>query len=101
MLPWFTALLVGLVVALLVFGAINLLPRVIRTRTMTARFDCPWLRRRVLLRYIADEEHRPVAVISCTAFADPTIVTCARECLGGDGPAGLAAATREGFAGDD
>ena len=94
MVSWFVAFLIGVVVALLMVIAVVLLPRAIRTRAMTASFHCPWKRRSVVLRYLVDPTQHPVGVISCTAFADPSIVTCARQCLAGDGPAGLAAEER-------
>jgi hypothetical protein len=91
LLPIFTAFLIALVVSLLLVVAVVLLPRVIRTRAATAHFHCPWAQRAVMLRYLVDERQHPVGVISCTAFADPTIVTCAKLCLAGTGPAGLEA----------
>jgi hypothetical protein len=91
LLPIFTTFLIAVVVSLLLVVAVVLLPRVIRTRAATAHFHCPWAQRAVMLRYLVDERQHPVGVISCTAFADPTIVTCAKLCLAGAGPAGLAA----------
>ena len=93
-LPVFTTFLIALVVALLLVIAVVFLPRLVRTRALTAQFHCPWVGLRVMLRYLADEGRHPIGVISCTAFADPTIVTCAKLCLAEDGPAHLEAADR-------
>jgi len=89
-LPVFATFLIALVVVLLLLIAVVLLPRVVRTRALTAGFNCPWAHRPVVLRYLVDEAQRPISVLSCTAFADPVIVTCAKLCLAGEGPTQLA-----------
>lgn len=94
-LLWLVAFLVGVVVALVVVIAVVLLPRAVHTRAVTARFHCPWRERNVVLRYLTDRARRPLSVVSCTAFADPTIVVCERRCLEGEGPPGLAARDAE------
>lgn len=94
LLPIFTTFLIALVVALLLLIAVVLLPRLVRTRAQTAQFYCPWVRRPVTLRYLMGEDQHPIGVMSCTAFADPTIVTCAKLCLAGDGPARFEAERR-------
>jgi len=101
MVSWFVAFLIGVVVTLLMVIAVVLLPRAIRTRAMRASFHCPWKRRNVVLRYLVDPTQHPVGVISCTAFADPSTVTCARQCLAGDGPAGLSAEERNSITARD
>jgi hypothetical protein len=100
-LPIFTSFLIGLVVAFLLVIAIVLLPRMIRTRAMTAKFQCPWAHRAVTLRYLVDEARQPIGIVSCTAFADPTIVTCAKLCLAGDGPTRLVTASEPATARGD
>lgn len=81
MLPWFTTFLIGVVVALILLIAVVLLPRVGRTAAMTKRFFCPWARRDVVVQYLTDDRRHPVGIISCTAFADPIVITCERRCL--------------------
>ena len=81
LLPWFTAFLVGVVVALLMVIAVVLLPRVGLARALTRRFLCPWAGREVQVRFLAESGRQPDRVISCSAFADPLIVVCERRCL--------------------
>ncbi len=83
LLGWFTTLAVGLVVVLMLVIAVVLIPRAMRTRT--ARFYCPWQRRDVTVRFVTYDGERPAGVISCTAFADPMIVTCGAPCVSRDG----------------
>lgn len=81
LLGWFTTFLVALSVVLMLVIAVVLLPRAVRMRT--ASFFCPWRRRVVTLRYATCDGSHPVTVVSCTAFADPTIVTCGAPCICG------------------
>jgi hypothetical protein len=37
------------------------------------------------VRYITADGEHPLAVMSCTALADPMIVTCGAHCIGGQG----------------
>ena len=78
-LAWFTTFLVALVVVLVLVIAAVLLPRLGGLRTVT--FYCPWTRRNVMVRFLTHDGGHPVAVVSCTAFADPRIVTCGMPCL--------------------
>ena len=82
-LSWFTTLLVGIVVVLTLLVALVLLPRIVRTGIQTARLYCPWVRREVTVQHLTDDVGDPITVISCTGFADATIATCERQCLGG------------------
>jgi len=83
LLGWFTAFLIALGVVLMLVIAVVLLPRAVRMRT--ASFVCPWRRRTVTVRYVTCDGSHPVTVVSCTAFADPTIVTCGAPCICDDG----------------
>jgi hypothetical protein len=88
-LGWFTAFLIGLSVVLMLVIAVVLLPRTLRIRI--ARFRCPWKGRDVTVRYVTYDGEHPVAVASCTAFADPGVVTCGAPCIRPAGQAGVAA----------
>lgn len=81
LLGWFTTFLVGLAVVLMLVIAVVLLPRAMRIRT--ERFYCPWRSRNVTVRYVT-QDGDPVAVVSCTAFADPMIVVCGAPCVSAD-----------------
>ncbi len=83
LLGWFTTLLVGLGIVLMLVIAVVLLPRALRIHT--ARFYCPWRRHDVQVKYVTYDGEHPVAVASCTAFADPSIVTCGAPCISGEG----------------
>jgi hypothetical protein len=89
LLGWFTAFLIGLSVVLMLIIAVVLLPRALRIRL--ARFHCPWKRRDVTVRYVTYDGEHSVAVVSCTAFADPSIVTCGAPCISEKGKAQVAA----------
>lgn len=78
-LAWFTTFVVALAVVLILLIAAVLLPRVGGLRTTS--FYCPWAHRKVVVRYLTYDGRRPVGVVSCTAFADPRIVTCGMPCL--------------------
>jgi hypothetical protein len=80
---WFATFLVGLGVVLMLIIAAVLLPRTMRIRV--ERFHCPWRHRDVTVRYITADGEHPLAVMSCTALADPMIVTCGAHCIGGQG----------------
>lgn len=83
LLGWFTTLVVGLAVVLMLVLAVVLLPRTVRLRTVS--FVCPWRRRQATVRYVTYDGIHPVGVVSCTVFADPTVVTCGTPCVSGDG----------------
>ena len=86
---WLTTLVVGLGVVLMLALAAALVPRAVRMRT--ASFVCPWWRCPVTVRYLTCDGTHPVGVVSCSAFADPTVVTCGTPCVsGGLQPGGLA-----------
>lgn len=93
-LAWFTAFLVALVVVLILVIAAVLLPRL--GRIVTASFYCPRTRRNVVVRFVTYDGRQPVWVASCTAFADPRIVTCGMPCLGEEGRTELASESRRG-----
>lgn len=78
-LTWFTTALLAAVVLLLLVIAAALLPRLAGLKT--ASFYCPWTRRNVVVRFLTREGGNPVSVVSCTAFADPRIVTCGMPCV--------------------
>ncbi len=80
-LPWFTTFLIVLTVMLMLFVVV-LLPRAARLRVVTRKLHCPWIRRNVVVRYLTCDGRHPVDVMSCTAFADPTVVTCEKRCMG-------------------
>jgi hypothetical protein len=86
-LLWFVTGLVVLNVALILVMMVGLLPRALRTRVVRAAFPCPRTGRPVVVRFLADERERPLAVMACTAFADPTTVTCDQACLASAGEA--------------
>lgn len=80
LLSWLTTLVIGAVVVLLLGIAAVLLPRM--SGLVTVQFHCPWSGRDVVVRYQTGDGRRRVGVVSCTAFADPRVVTCAMPCLG-------------------
>jgi hypothetical protein len=82
-LGWFTTFLVGFGLVLMVIIVAVLLPRTMRIRV--ERFYCPWRHRDVTVRYITADGEHPLAVVSCTALADPMIITCGAHCIGGEG----------------
>jgi hypothetical protein len=92
LLGWFTAFLIGLSVVLMLIIAVVLLPRAMGIRM--ARFYCPWKRRDVTMRYVTHDGEHPVSVVSCTAFADPSVVTCGAPCISETGKAQVAAGGR-------
>jgi hypothetical protein len=49
---------------------------------VTQRFSCPWRGRNVMVRYLTCDGRKAISVMSCTAFADPSVVTCGMPCLG-------------------
>lgn len=83
LLGWFMAFLIGLGVVLMLIIAAVLLPRTMGIRVV--RFHCPWRQRDVTVRYITSDGEHPLAVVSCTALADPMIVTCGAHCIGNEG----------------
>jgi hypothetical protein len=80
LLPVFTVLLIGLAVLLMLFVVV-LLPRAARVGILSRTFRCPWLGRDVVVRYLTGAGRRPMDVLACTAFADPTEVACDKHCL--------------------
>ncbi|HEV8310286.1 MAG TPA: hypothetical protein VGW35_21690 [Methylomirabilota bacterium] len=80
-LPWFTALLLALAVGLILVIATVFLPRTMRVWTTTRRFYCPWRGRNVVVRYLTVDGREAMCVMSCTAFADPSVPTCGMPCL--------------------
>ncbi len=78
-LAWFAAFLIAITAGLVLVVAAVLLPRAGRLRT--SRFYCPWMRREVVARFLTYDGTHPASVVSCTAFADPRIVTCGMPCL--------------------
>jgi hypothetical protein len=80
-LLWFVTALVGLNVGLILVMLVGLLPRALRTSVVKAALACPRTGRPVVVRFLADEGRRPLAVLACTAFADPTAVSCDQTCL--------------------
>lgn len=89
----FTSFLIVLAVLLMVIIAAVLLPRTMRT--LKATFYCPWTRRNVTVRYVTYDGRHAVGVVSCTAFADPTIITCGAPCVAADGRPALGTKARE------
>jgi hypothetical protein len=86
---WLTTGLAALAILLLLVVTVALLPRVMRT----AAFYCPWARRRVVLRYLLDEEWRPLRVVGCTALEEGA-VSCGARCLREGGPPDVAETDR-------
>ena len=82
LLPWFTTFLIGLVVLPILVITTVMLHRMVRSETTS--FYCPWLRRPVTVRFLASESGEPIGVASCTAFADPRVVSCAKHCVCGE-----------------
>ena len=89
LLPWFTTFLIGLVVLLIMLITTVMLHRMVRSETTS--FYCPWSRRQVTVRFLAVEQGSPIGVASCTAFADPRVVSCAKHCVCGEEHDDLAA----------
>jgi hypothetical protein len=81
LLLWFVTTLVVANVGLVLVMMVGLLPRALRTTVVKASFPCPRTGRPVVVRFLADERERPLAVMACTAFADPTTVACDQACL--------------------
>jgi hypothetical protein len=79
---WVVAGLVGVSMLALLAIATLLLPRSVRL--LRSRTYCPWAARSVEVRTLALDGIEPVSVTSCTAFADPAMVTCGMPCIGGD-----------------
>jgi hypothetical protein len=75
LLGWFTTLLVGLGIVLMLVIAVVLLPRALRIHT--AHFYCPWRRRDVQVKYATYDGEHPGAVAACTAVTDPRHLWCA------------------------
>jgi hypothetical protein len=88
-LGWFAAFVIALAVVLMIVIAAVLLPRAFRAGT--AHYHCPWKGRDVVVRYVTADGERASAVISCTAFADPMVITCGAPCLPTLRPTGQAA----------
>ena len=84
LLAWFTTFLIGLGVVLMVIIVAVLLPRTVRM--LTAGLYCPWRGRNVTVRYLTCDGKNPTHIVSCTAFADPMIVTCGAPCIRGEHP---------------
>jgi hypothetical protein len=84
---WLATALVGLGVLLLLILAGTLLAR--RVRMLATKMYCPWVGRAVEVRTLALDGQDPVCVVSCTAFANPRVVTCGMPCIGGDHRADL------------
>jgi hypothetical protein len=80
LLVWFTTCLIVLVIALIMIITTVMLHRTVRSETAT--FYCPWMRRSVMARFLS-HDGIPVGVASCTAFADPRVVTCGGRCIFG------------------
>jgi hypothetical protein len=50
-------------------------------RRLRERFYCPWMRRLVTADFLAAEGARhPTDLLACSAFAEPTRVTCQKLC---------------------
>jgi hypothetical protein len=50
-------------------------------RRVRERFYCPWMRRTVNADFLVAEGARhPTDLLACTAFAEPTRVTCQKLC---------------------
>jgi hypothetical protein len=88
MLSWLVTGLVGLALLLLLAIAAVLLPCTVRL--LTSRTACPWAGRTVEVQTLVLDGHDPIAVVSCTAFADRRAVSCGMPCIGGDHRASLA-----------
>jgi hypothetical protein len=82
LLGWVVAGLVGVSLLALLAIATLLLPRSVRL--LRSRVYCPWAARPVEVSTLTLDGIDPVSVTSCTAFADPTRVTCGMQCIGGD-----------------
>ena len=77
---WLGAILAGVAVLVIVVGSLILAARM--TRVQTARLRCPWVHREVVVQYATDGGH-PIAVLTCSAFADPRALTCGAPCVAG------------------
>lgn len=92
-LAWFTTFLVVVAAALILIVAAVLLPRTMRT--LKASFYCPWRQRRVTVRFLTYDGRHRVGVVSCTAFADPIVITCGAPCVAAEGRPEVAAGEPE------
>lgn len=89
MSAWVATFFIALGIVLLLAIAAAWLARTGRTATMS--FYCPWARRSVTAQFLTCEEGQRIAVLSCTALADPRVVSCGRLCVGGERQVGLGA----------
>lgn len=96
-LSWSTVL-VGLAVVGLLGVSLVLVSRTVRAMSTTTRVHCPGAGRGVVVQYLCDGRHR-VSVVSCSAFPDPSVVTCGMSCLGAEGGGLQAKEDREAVAG--
>ncbi len=85
MLTWVMMFLIASALVSLMVVSIVLLPRGVRT--MKAEFYCPSVHQSVMVRYLTRDGRQPIGVLSCTAFADRTRVTCEMLCLASNGRA--------------
>ena len=85
-LAWLGALVTVVVAILILLVAAVLIPRT--AHAVRRRFYCPWRDRNVMARFLTGKRGEPLRVLSCTAFADPLIVTCEQRCVDGSTPPG-------------
>jgi hypothetical protein len=81
--PWFVPALVGVGILLIMGVTVVVLHRLVRSETTS--FRCPWAGRQVTVTFLAYGQDGPAGVASCSAFADPRVMTCGKQCVAGEG----------------
>jgi hypothetical protein len=79
-LAWLLTLTIAVVTLTILLVAAVIIPRT--AHAMRQRFYCPGRQRNVMVRFLVGEGGERLRVLSCTAFADPFIVTCDQACVG-------------------
>jgi hypothetical protein len=95
-LTWLLTLVIAVATLLILLVAAVIIPRT--AHAVRQRFYCPGRRRAVMVRFLTGDRGERLRVLSCTAFADPFIVTCDQQCLSGATPAGTPAERHEAAA---
>jgi hypothetical protein len=92
-LAWLLTLVIVVVTLLILLVAAVIIPRT--AHVVRQRFYCPGRARSVMVRFLTGDRGDRIHVLSCTALADPFIVTCDQECLRGTAPTGAPAEQHE------
>jgi hypothetical protein len=84
-LAWLITFGIVVVTLLILLVAAVIIPRT--AHVVRQQFYCPGRARSVMVRFLTGDRGERIHVLSCTAFADPYLVTCDRQCLRGPAPA--------------